>query len=76
MLQMVDEIDDAIGAVRHWSLGLVVELGLGVAALAGIAVIGAALWRGEEPLLVFAAAAMLSVAGALKARGSHLQNAR
>jgi hypothetical protein len=76
MLQVVDEIDDAIGAARQWSLGLIVEIGLGIAGLAAIAGIFAAVWMGEEPALVFAAAGMLSVAAALKMHGSKLQTSR
>ena len=31
MLQVVDEIDDAVGALRHYALGLQAEVGLVVA---------------------------------------------
>ena len=37
MLQVVDEIDDAIGALRHCSLGVAAEFGLLVSASLGIA---------------------------------------
>ena len=33
MLQVVDEIDDAIGALRLWSVGLAAEIGLAAAVL-------------------------------------------
>jgi hypothetical protein len=41
MLQVVDEIDDAISALRHCSLGLAAELGL----LASVSLWIAALFR-------------------------------
>ncbi len=76
MLQVVDEIDDVIGAARQWCLGLASEVGLGAAAGLGVAAIAAAIWSGEEPLLVFAAAAMLSIAAALKVHGTQAQPGR
>jgi hypothetical protein len=41
MLQVVDEIDDAVSALRHCSLGLAAELGL----LASVSLWIAALFR-------------------------------
>ncbi len=76
MLQVMDEIDDAIGAVRQWALGFGAAAGLGAAAAMGMAGIAAAIWSGQEPLLVLAAAAMLSVAAALKMHGTQLQIGR
>ena len=76
MLQVVDEVDDAIGAVRLWSVGIAAEIGLSVVAGIGVAAIGAAIWLGEEPVLIFAAAGMLSVAAALKIHGSQLKTSR
>ena len=66
MLQVVDEIDDAIGAVRLWGVGMAAELGIKVSAGLSLGGVCAAIWLGEEPLLVYSAAAMLSIAAALK----------
>ena len=76
MLQVVDEIDDAIGALRLWSVGLVAEIGLVVAACLGIGAIGAAVLRGADLALICSAAAMLGVAAVLKIQGSRLPTTR
>ena len=69
MLQVVDEIDDAIGALRLWSMGLAAEIGLLVAACLGIGAIGAAVVIGADLLLIVSAAAMLGLAAFLKIHG-------
>jgi hypothetical protein len=76
MLQVVDEIDDAIGALRLWTLGLAAEIGLVVAACLGIGAIGAAVVRGADPVLICPAAAMLSLAAVLKIHGLRLPATR
>jgi hypothetical protein len=76
ILQVVDEIDDAFGALRLWSLGAAAEIGLLVAGGLGFGAIGAAIAVGAELPLVFAAAIVLSVAAGLKIHGSHLQTGR
>jgi hypothetical protein len=76
MLQVVDEIDDAIGALRLWTLGLAAEIGLVVAACLGIGAIGAAVARGADLLLICSAAIMLSVAAVLKIHGSRFPTTR
>jgi len=76
MLQVVDEVDDALGAARLWSVGIGAEIGMGLAAGTGFAAIGLAVWWGEEAALVFTAAGMLSVAAALKIHGSTLKPSR
>jgi hypothetical protein len=76
MLQVVDEIDDAIAALRLWSVGLAAEIGLVAAACLGIGAIGAAVVAGADLLLICSAAAMLSVAAVLKIHGSRLQTTR
>jgi hypothetical protein len=73
MLQVVDEIDDAIGALRLCLLGLSAEIGLVVAGGLGIGCIGAAVVAGAEVQLICAAAIMLSLATALKMHGSQLR---
>ena len=52
MLQVVDEIDDAIGALRLCTLGLCAEIGLTVAAGLGMGAIGAAVVTGAEITLI------------------------
>lgn len=72
MLQVVDEIDDAIGVLRHGCLGLVAETG--VLLLAGLSVgaevAGPAL--GAEPAVLGAAALTANVAALLKLRNDRL----
>jgi hypothetical protein len=70
ILQVVDEIDDAIGALRLCSLGLAEEFGLVVAGSLGIGAIGAAIVTGAEVSLICCAAIVLSLAAALKIHGS------
>jgi hypothetical protein len=65
MLQIVDELDDAFGAVRACCFGFFAEMGLLLAAGAGIGVIGLALAMGAEPMLICIAALMLALAAAL-----------
>ena len=72
MLQVVDEIDDAFGAVWLWSLGAAAEIGLLVAGGLGIGAIGAAIATGAELTLIFSAVIVLSVAAGLKIHGSRL----
>jgi hypothetical protein len=72
MLQVVDEIDDAIGAFRLCCLGLAAEIGLAAAGGLGAVAIGAAIVTGAEISLLCSAAIMLSLAAALKIRGSQL----
>jgi hypothetical protein len=70
MLQVVDEIDDAVGALRLWSVGLAAEIGLAAAACLGIGAVAAAVVRGADLTLICAAAAMLGLATVLKIQGS------
>jgi hypothetical protein len=76
MLQVVDEIDDAVGAVRLWSLGAAAEIGLLAAAGLGIGAIGAAVVTGAELTLIFSAVTVLGVAAGLKIHGSQLPISR
>jgi hypothetical protein len=71
MLQVVDEIDDAIGILRHCWLGAAAEFPVFLAGGAGLGAAGAtALQTGAEPALIVAASAALGVAGVLKALDS------
>jgi hypothetical protein len=72
MLQVVDEIDDLIGALRHCFLGLTAELGLVLAGSLGIGAIGAAVAAGAEITLISTAAAVLSLAAILKIQESRV----
>jgi hypothetical protein len=76
MLQVVDEIDDVIGALRLCFLGLTAEIGLVVAGSLGIGAIGAAVVTGAELQLICSAAIMLSLAAALKIHGAQLRTHR
>jgi hypothetical protein len=76
MLQVADEIDDAVGALRMYSLGLAAEIGLVVGGTLGIGAIAAAIAAGAEAELICSATIVLSLAGALKIRGSQLQTGR
>jgi hypothetical protein len=70
MLQVVDEIDDAIGALRLCSLGLCAEIGLALAGGLGICAIGAAFATGAEITLLCSAAMLISLAAVLKIQKS------
>ncbi len=76
MLQVVDEIDDAIGALRLAFLGAAAELGLVVAGVLGIGAIGAALAAGAEASLIATASIALCLAAALKFRQSQIRASR
>jgi len=76
MLQVVDEIDDAVGALRLCSLGLAAEIGLLVGGTLGVGAIAAAIAAGAEAELICCATLVLSLAAALKIRGSQLQASR
>ena len=76
MLQVVDEIDDVIGALRLSLVGLTAEIGLVVAGSIGICAIAAAVAAGAEITLICSAATMLSLAAALKIHSSRLQTSR
>lgn len=69
MLQVVDEIDDVIGALRLWSMGLAAEMVPLAAACLGIGAMWAAVARGADLLLICSAAATLGLAAVLKIHG-------
>jgi hypothetical protein len=66
MLQVIDEIDDAVGALRLYYLGVAAEIGLIVAAGIGIGAICAAIVAGAEVPLILLAAIVLSLSATLK----------
>jgi hypothetical protein len=74
MLQVVDEIDDAVGAARLYWLGLGSEIGLALAGSLGIVAIIASIAADAEIQLIWSAAIMFSLAAALKIHESRLQS--
>jgi hypothetical protein len=74
MLQVLDEVDDLIGALRFCCTGLAAEIGLLVAGGLGVGAIGAALAVGAEFSLFCSASLMLALAAALKLHQSQLQS--
>lgn len=68
MLQLADELDDAIGGVRQWWLGAAPYLELPLIALFGIGVFAVAILLGAGPTTVAAAATGLSVCAAFSLR--------
>jgi D-arabinose 1-dehydrogenase-like Zn-dependent alcohol dehydrogenase len=76
MLQVVDEIDDAVGALRLWSVGLASEIGMVAAGGLGIGAIAVAIAAGAEVTLICSAAIVLSLAAALKIHESRLPTRR
>ncbi len=69
MLQVADEIDVAVGALRLYCLGVAAEAGLLLAAGLGIAAICAAVAAGAEAALICSAAIVLGLAATLKIHG-------
>ena len=65
MLQVADELDDVIGALRLCCVGLRAEIGLLLAGGLGIAAIGAAVAAGAQVTLICSAAIVLGIAAAL-----------
>jgi hypothetical protein len=72
MLQVVDEIDDAIGALRLYFLGLRSEIGLLVVGSLGLGSICAAIAAGAELQLILSAAVVLGLAASLKIHESRI----
>jgi hypothetical protein len=71
MLQVADEIDDAVGALRHCCIGAAADfpaLSAGSVAIGAVGGFGAALFAGADPALIAAPAAALGIAGLLKVR--------
>jgi D-arabinose 1-dehydrogenase-like Zn-dependent alcohol dehydrogenase len=70
MLQVIDELDDLISALRLCFVGMAAELGLVAAGGLGLGAIGAAIAAGAEVTLICSAAVVLSLAAALKLQES------
>jgi hypothetical protein len=75
MLQVVDEIDDAFGALRQWCVGLGAEIGIVLAAAVGFAAIAAAVITGAQITLLCAVAGTLATAALLKIHARQLPTA-
>jgi hypothetical protein len=69
MLQVVDEFDDAVGAVRHHAMGFSADIGRTLAAAAGAAVVVAAALNGAGAMVIAAAVGLLGTAALLKMQG-------
>ena len=76
MLQVIDEIDDAVGALRLYYLGVAAEIGLLLAAGLGIGAICAAIVAGAEAPLMLAAAIVLSLTATVKIHRLRLHSQR
>jgi hypothetical protein len=76
MLQVVDEIDDAISASLLCCVGLSAEIGVIVVGGLGIGAIGAAVATGAEITLLCSAATLIGVAATLKVQKSRLSSDR
>ncbi len=76
MLQVVDEVDDAVSATRHWWIGVNAEIGLSLVGGICIGGIVAAIWMGQEALLISAAVLVLGSAAMLKIIGAPLETGR
>ncbi len=73
MLQVADEFDDVIGALRLCRVGLYAAIGLLLAGSLGIAAIGAAVAAGAQVTLICSAAIVLGIAAFLKVSGSRTE---
>jgi len=76
MLQVVDELDDVVGALRFCCLGVAAEMTVLLAGAAAFGVTEAALSAGVLPLLVAATSVLLGLAALLKARASRAPASR
>ena len=72
MLQVVDEIDDAVGALQLYFVGLWSEISLLVAGCLGCGAICAAIAAGAELQLICSAAIVLGLAASLKIHESRI----
>ena len=71
VLQMIDELDDVIGAMRQGWLGLHAQIELLLGGAAAVAALTTALVMGENVMAVLAGLLLLGTAISLKARGPH-----
>ena len=72
MLQAVDEIDDAVGALRLFGCGLSAEVGLMMAGCLGLLGVATAIAMDTQTPIKSTAAIMLSAAALLRSRGTRL----
>jgi hypothetical protein len=76
MLQVVDEIDDVVGALRLCWAGVATEIAPLATGILGIGAITAAVLAGAEVTLIFSAAIVLSLGTALKIHKSRFETRR
>ena len=72
MLQVVDELDDAFGVVRHGCLGLIAEIGTPMLAAVSLGAAVVAPRLGADPALTATAAVAANLATLLKIRSSRI----
>jgi hypothetical protein len=70
MLQVADEVDDALGVLRHGWLGVAAELGSVMLAGGGTVAALAACAQGAEPVTLGAAAITANLAALLEIRSA------
>jgi hypothetical protein len=68
LLQVVDEFDDALGAIRHWWLGAGREFAVMLGSIVSAAFLAVALLLGAGPIMLATAATALSAAVAVSMR--------
>ena len=76
VLQVADELDDAIAVLRLCLTGLAAEIGLVAAGVLGMGAIGAAVAVGAQVTLIGAALSILGLAAYLKIHASQVSAAR
>jgi hypothetical protein len=72
MLQVVDELDDALGVLRHGCLGLMAEIGEPMLAVATLVAAVAGHRLGADPASIATAAVAANLATLLKIRNSRI----
>ena len=70
MLQVVDELDDALGALRHGCFGLIAEVGTPLLAAMSLGAAVAGPRWGADPALIDTAAVAATIAALLEIRSS------
>ena len=76
MLQVVDEFDDAVSALRHGWLGINAEIGVWLFAGLAIGALLAALALGAEPSVIGATAIFANFAALWKIREARLSESQ
>jgi hypothetical protein len=72
MLQVVDELDDALGVLRHGCYGLLAEVGTPMLAAVSLGAAVAGPRLGADPALIGTAAVAANLAALLEIRSARL----